>query len=252
MTVDAFVEPPLLRLVGVTAGYPSERPSWDRPVIGDVDLDVRTGDLVTLLGANGSGKSCVLLATAGLVRTSAGMLIFDGDDVTRSSAAARARSGISLVPEGRRLFSGMTVRENLELAARSLHRPVGEGFDMVLDLFPQLRGMLDKVSGTLSGGEQQMCAIGRGLMAKPSLLMIDELSLGLSPIVVERLVIALRRVNRELGITVLFVEQAADLAIDVADRVVVLSLGRKVFDGSAADARQSRDVIERAYLGLPA
>ena len=249
MTADGQM--PLLRLSGVTAGYPSERPSWDRPVIGDLDLAVNAGEMVTLLGANGSGKSCVLLTTAGLVRTSAGQVVFGGEDVTRSSAAQRTRAGISLVPEGRRLFSGMTVRENLELAARSLHRPVEEGLETVLDLFPQLRDLLDKASGTLSGGEQQMCAIGRGLMAKPSLLMIDELSLGLSPIAVERLVGALRRVNAELGVTVLFVEQAADLAIDVADRVVVLSLGRKVFDGSADLAGESRDLIERAYLGLP-
>jgi len=241
----------LLRLTGVTAGYPSERPTWDRPVISDLDLEVHHGELVTLLGANGSGKSCVLLAAAGLVRASAGTIAFDGQDVTGISATQRARAGISLVPEGRRLFSGMTVRENLELAARSLKRPVGEGLDVVLDLFPRLGLLLDKVSGTLSGGEQQMCAIGRGLMAKPSLLMIDELSLGLSPIAVDRLVAALRRVNAELGVTVLFVEQGADLAIDVADRVVVLSLGRKVFDAKAVEARASRDVIERAYLGLP-
>jgi len=248
---DPSAAPVQLRLARVTAGYPSERPSWDRPVIAELDLAVRPGELLTLLGANGSGKSCVLLATAGLVRASGGTIEFDGRDLTGSSATERARAGISLVPEGRRLFAGMTVRENLELAARSLKRPVDEGLDLVLDLFPRLRDLLDKVSGTLSGGEQQMCAIGRGLMARPTLLMVDELSLGLSPIAVERLVLAIKRVNTELGLTVVFVEQAADLAIDVADRVVVLSLGRKVFDASAEEARASRDVIERAYLGLP-
>jgi len=122
---------------------------------------------------------------------------------------------------------------------------------VVLDLFPQLERLLGKVSGSLSGGEQQMCAIGRGLMAHPKLLMIDELSLGLAPVIVDRLVDAMKRIHAEMGITVLFVEQGADLAIDVADRVVVLSLGRKVFDSSAEEAQASREVIERAYLGLP-
>jgi branched-chain amino acid transport system ATP-binding protein len=241
----------LLQMREVSAGYEGSRPSWDRPVIADLDLDILPGELVTLLGANGSGKSCVLLATAGLLRLAGGSISFNGSNVTRASAADRARIGISLVPEGRRLFSGMTVRENLVLAAVSLGRPAAEGVERVLDLFPQLRNLLGKVSGSLSGGEQQMCAIGRGLMAQPRLLLIDELSLGLAPVMVERLVDALKRVHSEMGITVVFVEQAADLAIDVADRVIVLSLGRKVFDGSAAEAFASRDVIERAYLGLP-
>ncbi len=241
----------LLQMRSVSAGYEADRPSWDRPVISEFELDVALGELVTLLGANGSGKSCVLLATAGLIRLAGGSIRFNGSDLTRSSATDRARRGISLVPEGRRLFPGMTVRENLVLAAVSLHRPVDEGIETVLDLFPQLRNLLDSVSGSLSGGEQQMCAIGRGLMARPRLLLIDELSLGLAPVMVERLVDALKRIHSEMGITVLFVEQAADLAIDIADRVVVLSLGRKVFDGTSAEAAASRDLIERAYLGLP-
>ena len=241
----------LLAMRGVSAGYEGDRPTWDRPVVSDFTLDVASGELVTLLGANGSGKSCVLLATAGLIRLTGGSMSFNGSDLTRASATQRARNGISLVPEGRRLFSGMTVRENLVLAAVSLNRPVAEGIDTVLDLFPQLHNLLDKVSGSLSGGEQQMCAIGRGLMARPQLLLIDELSLGLAPVMVERLVDAMKRIHAEMGITVVFVEQAADLAIDIADRVVVLSLGRKVFDGSATEAAASRAVIERAYLGLP-
>lgn len=241
----------LLQMSEVSAGYEGLRPGWDRPVIDSFDLEIARGELVTLLGANGSGKSCVLSTTAGLLRLTGGAIRFDGADLSRSSATQRARSGISLVPEGRRLFSGMTVRENLRLAAWSLGRSEADGMDVVLDLFPRLRGLLDKTSGSLSGGEQQMCAIGRGLMAQPKLLMIDELSLGLAPVMVERLIDALKRVHAELGITVLFVEQAADLAMDVADRVVVLSLGRKVFDGSAEEASASRDVIERAYLGLP-
>jgi branched-chain amino acid transport system ATP-binding protein len=242
---------PLLAMRSVTAGYEGARPGWDRPVISDLDLDIGHGELVTLLGANGSGKSCVLLATAGLIRPTGGSIRLDGDDLTRRSAADRARAGISLVPEGRRLFAGMTVRENLRLAATSLGRNEEQGITIVVDLFPQLANLLDSVAGSLSGGEQQMCAIGRGLMAQPRVLLIDELSLGLAPVMVERLADAIRRVHAEMGITVLFVEQAADLAMEVADRVVVLSLGRKVFDGTADEARSSRDVIERAYLGLP-
>jgi branched-chain amino acid transport system ATP-binding protein len=242
---------PLLVINGIRAGYEGSRMGWDRPVITDFDLVIGRGELVTLLGANGSGKSCVLLASAGLLKLTDGTIELEGTNLTRSSAADRARAGISLVPEGRRLFSGMTVRENLRLAAASVRRPASEGIDVVLDLFPHLSGLLDKVSGSLSGGEQQMCAIGRGLMARPKLLMIDELSLGLAPAMVDRLVDAMRRIHAEMGITVLFVEQAADLAIEVSQRVVVLSLGRKVFDGTAAEAAASRDVIERAYLGLP-
>jgi branched-chain amino acid transport system ATP-binding protein len=242
---------PLLELHAVSSGYEGSRAEWDRPVIAGLDLRIEQGELVTLLGPNGSGKSCVLLALAGLLKITGGSIEFRGADVTRMPAEIRARSGISLVPEGRRLFAGMTVRENLRLAATSLGRSEADGIALVIDLFPQLRGLLDKTAGSLSGGEQQMCAIGRGLMARPSLLMIDELSLGLAPVVVERLIEAVKRVNRELGITVLFVEQGAELAIDVAERVVVLSLGRKVFDASAAEAVASRDTIERAYLGLP-
>lgn len=242
---------PLLRIAGARAGYDGARPGWDRPVITDFDLAIGRGELVTLLGANGSGKSCVLLAAAGLLKLTGGSIELEGADLTRVSAADRARAGISLVPEGRRLFAGMTVRENLRLAAASVGRRESEGTEVVLDLFPHLTGLLDKVSGSLSGGEQQMCAIGRGLMARPKLLMIDELSLGLAPALVDRLVDAMKRIHAELGVTVLFVEQAADLAIDVSERVVVLSLGRKVFDGSAEEAATSRELIERAYLGLP-
>lgn len=241
----------LLEMRGVSAGYEGARAGWDRPVIADLDLQIAPGELVTLLGPNGSGKSCVLLALAGLLRVTQGSIEFRGADLTRTPARVRARSGISLVPEGRRLFAGMTVRENLKLAASSLGRSEVTGIETVVELFPQLRGLLDKVSGSLSGGEQQMCAIGRGLMAQPDLLMIDELSLGLAPVIVERLIEAVKRMNSELGITILFVEQAADLAIDVAQRVIVLSLGRKVFDAPAAEAAASRETIERAYLGLP-
>lgn len=242
---------PLLRISGARAGYDGARPGWDRPVITDFDLAIGRGELVTLLGANGSGKSCVLLAAAGLLKLTGGRIELESADLTRASAADRARAGISLVPEGRRLFPGMTVRENLRLAAASVSRSESEGTEIVLELFPHLTGLLDKVSGSLSGGEQQMCAIGRGLMARPKLLMVDELSLGLAPAMVDRLVDAMKRIHAELGVTVLFVEQAADLAIEVSERVVVLSLGRKVFDGSAREAAASRELIERAYLGLP-
>lgn len=244
-------DPVLLAMQDVSAGYEGARAGWDRPVIDSFDLQIKRGELVALLGANGSGKSCVLLTLAGLIRATHGTIRFRDADLTRAPARIRARGGIILVPEGRRLFSGMTVKENLALAAASVGRPQAAGIEMVTELFPELRGLLGKVAGALSGGQQQMCAIGRGLMAGPDLLLIDELSLGLAPLVVERLVEALKRLHTNLGISILFVEQAADLAIQAADRVVVLSLGRKVFDAPAAVAMSSRETIERAYLGLP-
>ena len=236
---------PVLELAGLASGY------GPVGVVRDLGLVIREGELAALLGPNGAGKTCALLTIAGPNRASAGTIRFDGIDVTAERTRHRARRGISLVPEGRQLFPALTVRENLSLAATSVGRPVGPGLEIVTELFPQLVALLAKVAGSLSGGEQQMCAIGRGIMAGPRLLMIDELSLGLAPVVVERLVEALRRANDELGMTVLFVEQDADLAIETAERIVVLSMGRKVFDGSAGEATASRDLIEQAYLGLP-
>lgn len=240
----------LLEMSAVSAGYQGARPGWDRPVIDQFDLRIGRGELVTVLGANGSGKSCVLLTVAGLIRTTGGSIQFDGADITAAPARIRARLGISLVPEGRRLFSAMTVRENLALGATSVGKRGALDVSVVLELFPPLGPLLDTVSGSLSGGEQQMCAIARGLMARPKLLLIDELSLGLAPNQAERILAALQHVRTSLGVTVIFVEQAADAAIAAAERVVVLSLGRKVFDASAAEAVRSRDTIERAYLGL--
>jgi branched-chain amino acid transport system ATP-binding protein len=216
-----------------------------------VDLSLEQGQLVALLGPNGAGKSCLLMTIAGAIRAHGGEVRLEGRDISALRTRRRAMAGLSLVPEGRQLFAALTVRENLSLAASSVGRPVDDGLSVVTELFPRLGALLDNVAGSLSGGEQQMCAIGRGLMARPRVLMIDELSLGLAPVVVERLLDALKRAHRELDMTVLFVEQDADLARDTAQRVVVLSAGQIAFDGSADEAGAARSRIEDVYLGLP-
>jgi branched-chain amino acid transport system ATP-binding protein len=235
----------LLRLDGFRTGYgPIE-------VVHGLDLAVARGDLLALLGANGAGKSTTMLGIAGINRAWGGSVWFGDEDVTRMPARERARRGISLVPEGRQLFPGLTVRENLEIASVALQRSVEEGLTVVLGLFPELERLLRSAAGSLSGGEQQMTAIARGIMTRPQLLMIDELSLGLAPVVVDRLVEALARIHDELGITVVFVEQDADLAMDVAARVVVLSRGVKAIDEPTAALAGRKEEVERVFLGLP-
>jgi branched-chain amino acid transport system ATP-binding protein len=235
----------LLDVVGLSTGYgPLE-------VIHGTDLRIRPGELVALIGPNGAGKTTLLQAIAGLLPAWEGRVILAGRDVTGLDARHRARVGISLVAEGRQLFPGLTVRENLTLAAQATKKPVGAGLDIVLDLFPELRRLLDRVAGSMSGGEQQMCAVGRGLMCRPSLLMIDELSLGLAPVVVERLISALGRMHRELDVTIVFVEQDVELAIEAAQRVLVIGMGRLTMDDAADVVRERRVSIERTFLGLP-
>jgi len=235
---------PLLALRNVTAGY------GELTAIRDLTLNVLPGELVALVGPNGAGKSATLFAIAGVTQVSAGTIIFDGREITRAPVAYRARLGLSLVPEGRRLFPALTVRENLEIAASALRRPRSARLAVVLELFPDLVPLLGRPVGSLSGGEQQMCALGRGLMADPKLLLIDELSLGLAPIVVKRLMRALVGIHRDLGTTVLFVEQDVDLALSVAGRVVVLSRGRKVLDTTPEQTLGRRRELEDAFLGL--
>jgi branched-chain amino acid transport system ATP-binding protein len=235
----------LLEVASLSTGYgPLE-------VLHGMDLQIRSGELVALIGPNGAGKTTLLQAIAGLLPAWEGRVILAGQDVTRLDARHRARAGISLVAEGRQLFPGLTVRENLTLAAEATKKPVGAGLDIVLDLFPELRRLLDRVAGSMSGGEPQMCAVGRGLMCRPSLLMIDELSLGLAPVVVERLIGALARMHRELDVTILFVEQDVDLAMEAAQRVLVIGMGHLTMDDSADAVRSQRASIERTFLGLP-
>ncbi len=219
--------------------------------LSGVTCHVRAGEIVSLIGSNGAGKTTLLNAVCGLVRRE-GEVNFDGRSVTGLAPEAIVARGISQVPEGRQLFAPMTVAENLELGAYLRHRrqnraEIRQDLERVFDLFPRLRDRLDQKAGTMSGGEQQMLAIGRALMARPRLLLMDEPSLGLAPKVVEDILATLERL-RAAGMTILLVEQNARAALKIAARAYVLETGRIILSGAAADLLQDRQVT-RAYLG---
>jgi branched-chain amino acid transport system ATP-binding protein len=223
---------------GLDAGY------HGTPVVRDLTLHVGRGEVVALLGANGAGKTTTLATIAGLQRPLAGRIRMDGRDIGGKSAYRLARGGLSLVPEGRALFASLTTRENLRLSAgpRRSH-------DEVLDLLPELRKCLDRKAGLLSGGEQQMLAVGRAIARRPRVLLIDEMSLGLAPVVVERLLPVLRRVADELHTAVLLVEQHVALALEIADRGYVMAHGRLILESPAVRLRGRRDLLKACYLG---
>jgi len=214
-----------------------------------ISLDVREGEIVTLLGANGAGKSTTLRSINGLNRPRQGSIRFDGRDITSTPAHEIVKRGIAQSPEGRRLFPRMSVVENLEMGAfqRSDRAGIREDMDRVFELFPRLQERRDQKAGTLSGGEQQMCAIGRALMARPKLLLLDEPSLGLAPIFVERIFGTIVDVNRQ-GTSILLVEQNALMALDVANRGYVLETGLVALADDAKKLAQNEDV-KRTYLG---
>ncbi len=218
----------------------------------DVGLRVEAGEIVTVIGANGAGKSSLLGAIAGLVPPARGRIAFDGREVTGLPAERIVRLGIALSPEGRRVFPRLTVTDNLRLGAASRRDRDGIAADRerMLELFPVLRERLWQSAGTLSGGQQQMLAIARALMSRPRLLLLVEPSLGLAPLIVER-IFELIGLLREQGTTILLVEQNVHRALDLADRAYVLATGRVEVSGTAAEVRSSSDV-ERAYLGVPA
>jgi branched-chain amino acid transport system ATP-binding protein len=214
-----------------------------------VSLEVRQGEIVTLIGANGAGKSTTLRSINGLVHPRTGSIRFGGRDITETPPHEIVRMGISQSPEGRRLFSRMTVLENLEMGAyqRDDKAAIAEDLERVYALFPRLHERRGQKAGTLSGGEQQMCAIGRALMARPKLLMLDEPSLGLAPIFVERIFEIVREIN-EQGTPILLVEQNALMALDHADRGYVLETGSIALTDSAA-ALKANERVRKAYLG---
>jgi branched-chain amino acid transport system ATP-binding protein len=228
-----------LELDGVDAGY------LGVPVVRELSLMVAPGEVVALLGANGAGKTTTMATIAGLQAPLAGSVWLDGDDVSGQPAYRLARTGVALVPEGRALFFGLTVKEHLRLA-RSKD---SLGDRELIELLPELEKCLDRKAGVLSGGEQQMLAVGRALVGRPRLLLVDEMSLGLAPVIVERLLPILRRVADDLGAGVLFVEQHVALALQVADRAYVLSHGRLALEGAAEELRQRPDLIRSSYLG---
>jgi branched-chain amino acid transport system ATP-binding protein len=214
-----------------------------------VSIDVRDGEIVTLLGANGAGKSTTLRSINGLNRPRQGTIQFQGRDITSVAAHQIVKRGIAQAPEGRRLFPRMTVTENLEMGAfqRSDRGEIRGDIDRVFDLFPRLQERRNQKAGTMSGGEQQMCAIGRALMARPKLLLLDEPSLGLAPIFVERIFEIIKQINDQ-GTSILLVEQNALMALDAADRGYVLETGRIVLADNAA-ALKTNEQVRKTYLG---
>jgi branched-chain amino acid transport system ATP-binding protein len=220
------------------------------PALRGVTLEVRRGELVCVVGPNGAGKTTLINTVAGLCRARAGRLAIDGRDITSLAPHRFCDEGVAIVPEGRRLFTGMTVRENLELGSfrREAKAHRRESLDASLALFPALTAKLDQPAGELSGGQQQMVAIARALMARPRLLLLDEPSLGLSPLIVNEVFGAIRRINAE-GMTLLLVEQNVAMALDVSHRAYVLEEGAIVAEGEP-EALSAQPEIRRAYLGL--
>jgi branched-chain amino acid transport system ATP-binding protein len=214
-----------------------------------ISIEVREGEIVTLIGANGAGKSTTLRSINGLNHPREGRIVFQGRDITNAAPHEIVKSGISQSPEGRKLFPRMTVKENLEMGAfqRTDKANFKEDLDRVFHLFPRLAERISQKAGTMSGGEQQMCAIGRALMARPKLLMLDEPSLGLAPIFIEKIFEIVRDIN-EQGTTILLVEQNALMALDAANRGYVLETGTIALADDAKALREN-DQVRRAYLG---
>ncbi len=235
----------LLRVEKLNVAY------GDVQVLWDVDLTVEAGDLTAIVGSNGVGKTTLLNSISGLLFPRTGQIYFDGASITRIPSYDRVRLGIAQAPEGRKLFAGMTVRENLLAGAYTIteFRRVNETLGWVLDYFPELRRRTSQLAGTMSGGEQQMCAIGRSLMSRPRLLLVDEMSLGLAPVIVDRLIEILGRINREEGMSILLVEQDVQVALELARKGYVIEAGRIALQGPSAELLADNRVKE-AYLGL--
>ena len=234
----------LLKLSALEANYGAVR------ALQGISMDVEEGAVVALLGANGAGKSTTLKAISGMVQPSAGGIDFAGESLVGKTPNQIVSMGIAHVPEGRRIFKDLTVSENLRMGAysRSDKQGISQDLDMVLELFPRLSERSRQLGGSLSGGEQQMLAIGRGIMARPKLLLLDEPSLGLAPLIIADIFATLRKINHEHGVTLLVVEQNANVALKNAGFGYVLQVGRVAVEGSSAELRENKEVIE-SYMG---
>ena len=241
MSAAGSTSEPLLRLDAVDTYYGPIH------ILQNLCLEVHAGELVCLLGGNASGKSTTLKTVLGLVQPRNGSVRFAGEEVTHRSTSYRIRRGMAIVPENRRLFAPMSVLENLQMGAYLHGGGSKEDFDRVYDLFPLLYERRSQLAGTLSGGEQQMVAMGRALMAKPKLLLMDEPSMGLAPILVERSFEIIKQVH-DAGVAMLIVEQNANVSLAIADRGYVLSTGRLVLEGKASELAEDED-LRKAYLG---
>jgi branched-chain amino acid transport system ATP-binding protein len=228
-----------LEVRGMSAGY------LGIPAVREVSLRVARGEVVALLGPNGAGKTTTLSAIAGLLKPIGGEILLDGSSTIGRAPERLAREGISMIPEDRALFFDLTARENLRLATRGDCMTLDE----ILEMLPELEKCLGRRAGVLSGGEQQMLTLARGLMSRPRLLLVDEMSLGLAPVIVERLMPVLRRAAEESNTAVLFVEQHVPQALELADRAYVMVNGKIVLEGMAAELRERRDLLAASYLG---
>ncbi len=234
----------ILEVQNVSTGYGEVQVLWD------VSLRLEPGQVTALVGANGAGKTTLLRTIVGLLKPWQGKIFFEGEDVTRLPPHRKANMGLILVPEGRQLFTHMTVLENLEMGATPprAREKFQENLELVFDMFPRLKERLHQKAGTMSGGERQMLAVARGLMGAPKVLMIDEMSLGLAPVLVLELYESLRKL-REAGITVLLVEQNVHMALSIADYAYVLAEGRVELEGPSQEVARNPHVRE-AYLGI--
>lgn len=235
----------MLKVDGIDAAY------GDVQVLFDVSLDIQEGELVAVIGANGAGKTTLLKTISGILSPQKGSISFKDKVISAQPAYRTVADGIIHVPEGRLLFPGMTVRENLKLGAYLTNgkETVNERLEMVNKMFPRLKEREKQLAGTLSGGEQQMLAVGRGLMAGPKLLMLDEPSLGLAPILVQQVFDITQQINKELGVTVLLVEQNVRLSCEISDRAFVMENGKIVLQGPGSEMLENEHVRE-AYMGL--
>jgi len=235
---------PILQVNDIHTGYDGI------PVIHGVSLEVNRGELVSIVGANGAGKTTTMRTIAGLMMPYKGTITFNGVDITRMPAHETMKIGLSYVPEGRRLFAKLSVRENLELGAfiKKDRKEIDARLEEVFELFPRLKDRANQTAETMSGGEQQMLAIARGLMSKPALLMLDEMSLGLMPSLVEKVMDAIVQINRT-GMTILLVEQMVQEALEIADRGYILQTGKIVQSGPAGELLES-DEVKKAYMGM--
>ncbi len=233
----------MLEVTDLHAGYGLTR------VLEGVSLQVGAGEIVAVLGSNGAGKTTLNMAISGLVKPRAGRVVFEGRDITARAPAEIMGAGLIQVPEGRKIFPNLSVRENLELGSYRRAKPNrARNLERVFDTFPRLRERTGQAAGTLSGGEQQMLAIGRGLMAEPRLLILDEPSLGLSPLLVEEMFALIRKLHAE-GLAIMLVEQNVAQSLEIAERAYVLENGSFVLSGPAAQVREDPE-LKRAYLGL--